>query len=94
MSKVITLEKDWYAKEREPSDELQIRGRVKTAPLSKTWHTVRAVADRFGVSDDMIYELIKSCELDAQPFGRIMRISEEALTEYCRRQREKRGRAG
>ena len=85
---IIGLSKKWWAEERAPSSApVQIVDRSKPVRVSKVFHTVKQVAERFQVSGDVVYALCQSGELEANRFGRCWRISEEALQDYLSRPR-------
>lgn len=81
------MEDGWIEKDREPSQPVSLpRRKVK---ISSRYFSVQEVADLFGVSLDILYKAIKQGQLEAQPFGRVYRISEDALSEYLESQRKR-----
>lgn len=91
----ITRSKDespWWQTSRKPSSAPT--GQVvvkKRRPLSDRYHSVKEVADRFGVGTHLIYGLIDAGKLQAEVIGRTYRISQEALEEYLDSARKKLG---
>lgn len=55
--------------------------------VDQVWLTVKAVARRLDVSEDMIYKLIRSGQLAAIRIGTEYRISEEDYADYISRAR-------
>jgi excisionase family DNA binding protein len=49
---------------------------------SQTWLTVGEVADELRISRMTVYRLIKAKEIPATQFGRSMRVSEAAVSDY------------
>lgn len=79
----------WFETEREPAKAIVIR-RARRG-LADRYLSPKQLAERLGVHTDIVYRAMKSGELDAQPVGRIYRISEEAVEDYLALQRRKRG---
>lgn len=82
ISNVVSLGKDWWKQERPAGEAIEVRTHRK---LSDRWFSVRELADRFGLSVDVIYDEIRSKRLDAVPFRGVWRISEDAVVTYLNR---------
>lgn len=81
-AKLVTLDKDWWKKDRKPHTNPVIVKAKPSVKLSDTYYSVKEVAARFRVSIDRIYDCINSGSLQAIPLGRSYRISHEAIEEF------------
>lgn len=89
-AKIVRLRgPDWFHEDREPARDIVVR--KSRRGLASRYLSPKELADRLGVHLDVIYRAIRLGELDAQPLGRIYRISEEAVEDYLILQRRKRG---
>lgn len=84
--KVIELNKEWWAEEREPSREpievrVARRRKAKSNDLPE-YLTVREVAEKLRKSEWFIYQLLRSGKLDYQPIGRQKRIPVDSVLDY------------
>lgn len=80
---------EWIHQDRAPAKDLVIRHARRG--LSSRYLSPKELAHRLGVHTDVVYRAIKHGEMDAQPVGRIYRISEEAVEDYLALQRRKHG---
>lgn len=89
-TKVVRLRgPDWFREDREPAKDIVIRRSRRG--LADRYMSPSQLAERLGVHTDMIYRAIRVGELEAQPVGRIYRISQEAVEDYLALQKRKRG---
>lgn len=90
-AKVIQLGKnrDWWKSTREPANGQPVIIQGKPKPLPSRFYSVQQVAERLGVSCDLVYDAIRRGEIQSQRVGRLRRIAEEELVEYLRLQMRK-----
>ena len=50
-------------------------------PIAREWLTIPEVADSLGCSRDLVRQLIRTGELDARKFGRIIRVRAASIEE-------------
>lgn len=89
-AKVVRLKgRDWLNTERAPAKDIIIRTGKRR--LAAKYLKPQELANRLNVGLDFIYRAIKDGDLEADPVGRVWRISEESATNYLEVQRRKRG---
>lgn len=53
--------------------------------MSMAWKSIRQTADLLGVHYNTVYRMVRRGELEAYKVGRIIRISDEDIEEWKRR---------
>lgn len=86
-SNVVRLDKEWWKKEREPSEALVIQKKRK---LAERYFSLHDLAKRFQCGYDLLYKAVRRKELEAEVIGKSYRVSEEALEKFldlCRKKK-------